>query len=117
MRARLVAARNEQRALGLHGLQCRNNILAALDAGGVSLRADQHKIIIHHRLALDAEAILDELHLLRAGMDEDHIGITPPAGIERLPRALADHTHIDAGLRLEQRQDMGEQAGIGGRGG
>ena len=39
-------------------------------------------------------------------------GIAATAGIERLSRALRNHLHLNAGLGLEQRQDVTKQAGI-----
>ncbi len=88
--AGLVPARDERGCLGLDGLQRGGDVLRALDAGRVGFRTDQDKVVVHHRLALDAEAILDELQLLRAGMHEHHVRVAAPAGIERLPGALAD---------------------------
>jgi hypothetical protein len=46
---------------------------------------------------------------------EDDVGVAAPAGVERLAGALADDADLDAGLRLEQRQEVVEQAGIGSR--
>jgi hypothetical protein len=48
---------------------------------------------------------------------EDYVGVTAPRGIERLARAQSDHLYVDAGLLLEQRQDVPEQAGVLGGGG
>ena len=101
--------------LGLDRLQARDDVLA-LDAGRIALRADQDEVVVHDGVALHAEAVGDELLLLRLGMDEHHVGIAAPAGVERLAGALRHHLHVDAGLRLEQRQDVAEQAGILGRG-
>ena len=50
-------------------------------------------------------------------MDEHDVGIAAARGIERLPGALRHHLHLDAGLGLEHRQDVAEQAGILRRGG
>ena len=63
-------------------------------------------------IALHAPAVGDELLLLRPGVHEHHVGVAAPAGVERLPGALRDHLHVDAGLRLEERQDVAEQAGV-----
>ena len=91
--------------------------LRALDAGRIALRPDQDEVVVHHRIALHAEAVGDEFLLLRLGVHEHHVGVAAPAGVERLAGALRDHLHVDAGLGLEQRQDVAEQAGVLGRGG
>ena len=117
MRAGLVAARDEGGALGLDRLERGDDVLGALDAGRIALRPDQDEVVVHHRIALHAEAFGDELLFLRLGMHEHHVGIAAAAGVERLAGALRHHLHVDAGLRLEQRQDVAEQAGVLGRGG
>jgi hypothetical protein len=68
-------------------------------------------------VSLHAETVGDEFLLLRLGVHEQHVGVAAPAGVERLAGALRHHLHIDAGLGLEQRQDMAEQAGVLRRGG
>ena len=50
-------------------------------------------------------------------MHKHHIGITSPAGIERLPGALGDHTHLNTGLLGKQGKNMVKQTGILRRGG
>ncbi len=82
-----------------------------------ALRPDQDEVVVHHRIALHAEAVGDEFLLLRPRVHEHHVGVAAPAGVERLAGALRDHAHVDAGLLLEQRQDVAEQAGVLGRGG
>src|SRR5689334_4688705 len=109
VRARAIATRDERGSLRLDGLQSRHDVAHALDAGWVAFRADQDEVVIHHRIKLHAEAVGDELLLLRLGMHENDIGIAPPGRIERLPGALSDDTHIDAGFRLEQWKDVTEQ--------
>jgi hypothetical protein len=44
-------------------------------------------------------------------VDEQHVRVAAPSGVERLAGALRHHAHLDAGLRLEQRQEVLEQAG------
>jgi hypothetical protein len=48
-------------------------------------------------------------------MDEHHVGVATPRSVERLPGAERKHLHGDAGLLLEDRQQVFEQAGILGR--
>ena len=89
----------------------------ALDAGRIALRPDQHEVVVHHVEALHAEALGEEFLLLRLGVDEHHVGVAAPRGVERLAGALRDHLHVDAGLGLEDRQEIAEQPGILRRGG
>ena len=110
MRARAVAAGNEGRALRLDRLQRLGDVGHAFDTGGVALRADQDEIVVHHWVALHARAFGDEFLLLRLGMNEYDVGVAAPAGVERLAGALRHHLHVDAGLGLEQRQDMAKQS-------
>jgi hypothetical protein len=50
-------------------------------------------------------------------VDQHHIGIAAPGRVEGLAGAEGDHLHGDAGLGLEQRQQVLEQAGLLGGGG
>jgi len=117
MGAGLVAARDEVGALGLDRTERRNDVLRALDAGRIGLRADQDEVVIHHGVALDAKTFGHKFFFRRFGVDEHDVGIAAAGGIERLSRALCHHLHVDAGLGLEHRQDVTEQAGILRRGG
>ena len=117
MGAGLVAARDEVGALGLDRLQRGDDVLRSLDAGRIALRPDQDEVVVHDGIALHAKAVGEELFFLRLGMDEHDVGIAAPGGVERLSGALRHHLHVDAGLRLEHRQDVAEQAGILRRGG
>ena len=49
-------------------------------------------------------------------MDEHHVGIAPPADVERLAGADRDDVDTDAGARREQRQEVAEKPGLLGRG-
>src|SRR5262249_9088665 len=55
MRTGPVAARDEGRTLGLDGLQREGRLPGPYDAGGIALRADNDKIVVHHRIALHAK--------------------------------------------------------------
>src|SRR6516165_85084 len=55
VRAGAITARDKRRALLLDGLERRNNVLAAVDAGGIALWSDQYEVVVHHRVALYAE--------------------------------------------------------------
>src|SRR5262249_58737678 len=41
----------------------RNNVLAAVDAGGIALLSDQDEVVVHHRVALYARPIGDGFFL------------------------------------------------------
>jgi hypothetical protein len=41
-------------------------------------------------------------------VDKHDVGVPATTGIERLPRSLCDHLHVNAGLGFEQRQDVFE---------
>ncbi len=110
--AGLVAARDKRRAFVLDQFEGGGDVLAALDAGRVALRSDQHEVVVHDREALHAEAIGDKFFFLRLGMHEHNVGVAAAAGIERLAGALRHDLHLDAGLGLEHRQDMAEQTGV-----
>ena len=74
-------------------------------AGGIAPRTNQNEVVVHDLEAPHAETIGEELLLRHLVMDEDDVGIAAPGGVERLAGALCDHLHVDAGLRLEDRQD------------
>ena len=74
------------------------------DAARIGARADQDEVVVHHRIALHAEALGEELVLLRLRMHEDDVGIAAPRRVERLAGAQRHDLHVDAGARLEQRQ-------------
>jgi hypothetical protein len=108
--------RETWRALGFDRLERRDDIPAACDAGRIALRADQDEVVVHDRIALHTRAFGHELLFGRPGVHEHNVGVTAPAGVERLAGALRDHLHVDAGLGFEDRQDVTEESGILGRG-
>ena len=97
--------------LRLQRPQRRRDILA-LDAGRIALRSDQDEIVVHHRIALHAQAFGEKLLLGGPGVDQHDIGVAAPRGVERLAGALRQHLHADAELLLDDRQQIAEQAGI-----
>ena len=116
MGAGAVAARDERRGLLFDRAQRRDDV-RALHAGGIVLRPDQHEVVVHDGIALHPEAFGEEFFFRGLGMDEHHVGVAAPSGVERLASALGDHAHLDAGLLFEQRQQIAEQTGVLGRGG
>src|SRR5260221_10214273 len=63
VRAGAITARDKRRTLLLDRLERRNDVLAAVDAGGITLRSDQDEVVVHHRVALYAEPVGDESFL------------------------------------------------------
>ena len=96
--------------LVLQRVERSDDVTRSFDAGRIASRADQNEVVIHHGIALHAEALGQEFFLGRFGMHEYHVGVTAPSGVERLASPLRHHLHVDAGLRLEQRQDVAEQS-------
>ena len=115
VRAALVAARDERRLRRLDLLQRFDDVLAAGDLRGIALRPDQHEVVVHHGEPLDAFALGQEFLLGRLRVDEDDIGVAAPREVERLPGAERDDAHLDAGLLLEDRQQVAEQSRLLGR--
>jgi hypothetical protein len=116
VRATLVAARDEGRVAGGQLLQALDDV-GALHAGRVGLGADEDEVVVHDRVALDAEAVGDELVLGLLVVHEHHVGIAAAAGVQRLAGAQRHHLDVDAAGLLELGQQVGEQAGLLGRGG
>ena len=83
---------------------------------GIRLRPDQHEVVVHDLVAPHAVALGDELLLERPGVHEHHVGVAAPRHVERLAGAERDHAHLDAGLLLEDRQQVLEEPGLLGRG-
>jgi hypothetical protein len=116
VRAGTIAARDERQLLFLDDAQRFDDVLGLADPACIELAPDEHEIIVHHRVALHAEALGNELLLFRLGMHENDVGITTPRGVERLAGSQRYDLHRDAGARLEQGQQVPEQPGVLGRG-
>src|SRR5262249_13742545 len=102
VRAGAITARDKRRALLLDGLERRNNVLAAVDGGGIALWSDQDEVVVHHRVAFYAEPIGDEFLLGCLGVDKHDVGVPATTGIECLPSSLCEHLHINPGLVLNR---------------
>jgi hypothetical protein len=89
-------------------LQRRHDIIA-FDSGGITVRADQYKILIHHRIALDPETFRHELFLSRFGIDKHHIGVAMPRGVER---PAGDSARLRNDVNLLSAGRIGNLAGI-----
>ena len=116
VRAAAIAARHERRLRGLDFFQRREDVLAAGDLGRIVLRADEHEVVVHHRIAFDALPFGQEFLLGGAGVHEHDVGVAAPADIERLAGAQRDDANLDAGLLLVDRQQIAEQSRLLGRG-
>ena len=60
-------------------------------------------------------ALAEELALRRPCVHEHDVGVAAARDVERLAGAERDDAHLDAGLLLEDRQDVPEQARLLGR--
>ncbi|MCY1374098.1 hypothetical protein D9M69_614150 [compost metagenome] len=116
MGAALVAARDEGRARAAQALERHRDVLAA-HAGRVGLRTDQHEVVVHDRLAREAEAFGDELLFGGLVVHEQGVGIAASRHVQRLPGAHGHHAHLGARRLGELRQQVLEQARLFRRGG
>src|SRR5262245_24097995 len=116
VRAALVGAGHEWSLRSLDLLQCREDVLAAGDLCRVGFRADDHEVVVHHLLVVDAEALIDEFLLRRRVVDEDDVGVAAPRHVERLTGADRDHSYLDPGLLLEDREQVAEEPRLLGGG-
>jgi hypothetical protein len=87
------------------------------EIGAGSDRTNDHEIVVHDLVALDAKPFGDEFLFRRLVMDEHNVGIAAPPDIERLSGADGNDFHLDPGCRSEPPQDVAEQSGLFGRGG
>src|SRR6266545_159353 len=109
VRPAAIAARYEWCAGGLEFLQRDDDVLAAAGFRRIGLRADEHEVVVHHRIALDAVTFREKFFLGGASVHEHDVGIAAPRDIEGLARAQGDDADLDAGLSFEDRQQMVEQ--------
>src|SRR5262249_17120486 len=63
-------------------------------------------------IALHAMPFRNEFLLRLPGMHQNHVGTAAARHVERLAGTQGDDFNVDAGLGLEQRQDVAEQAGV-----
>src|SRR4029079_13006872 len=91
------------------------DVLAAGGVRGVALRPDQHEVVVHHPIALDAVALGQPFLLGRLVVHEHDVGIAALADVERLAGADGDDAHGDTRVLLEFRQQVLEQPRLLGR--
>ena len=82
------------------------------DPGRIAFGADQDKIVVHHGIAFDAISLRQEFFLSRFGVYEHNVCIATPRCIEGLARALRDNFHLNAGLLLDDWQQVAVQARV-----
>ena len=116
MRAALVAPRNKTGIARIEFRQCLGNVFA-FGFGRVGGGANQHKVVVHDRKALDGKAFSDDFFLGHLVVHKQHVGVAAPAHVYRL--AGADRHHLDLYARgfLELGQQIREKPGLLGRGG
>jgi len=90
VRSAAIAARYEWRAGGLEFLQRDDDVLAAADLRRIALRADEHEVVVHHRITPDAVTFGEELLFGRPACTKHDVGIAPPRDIESLAGAQGD---------------------------
>ena len=91
-----------------------HDVLASGDRGGIALGADQHEIVVHHGIALDALALSDELFLRGAGVDKNNVGVAAACHVEGLAGSQGDDANLDASLLLIDRQQISEETRLFG---
>src|SRR5262249_8329205 len=94
--------------LGFDSFKPLGHVFHALDAGWIALRADQHEIVVHDGVALNAKTVGDKFLLLRLGVHEQNVGVTAPSTIKRLTCSLPNDFDPDGGLGFEKRQNVTE---------
>ena len=113
--AAAVAARDKRGLCRLELRQRDDDILAATELRRVAPRADEHEVVVHDGIALDAMTFSEEFFLGGARMHEHDIGVASARHIERLSRAKRDDTNLYARLPLIDRQQVAEQTRLFGR--
>ena len=70
------------------------------------------EVVVHHIMPVHEKAFFHGLQLLLLRMDEDHVGVAALADLDGRAGAHGDHVDLDAGLFLEDRQQIVKQPGI-----
>src|SRR3974390_2057972 len=103
-----ISARDKGYVFGHDLLECSRDVLASLDASRIALGSNEHKVIVHNRIAFHAVSFGQELLLRRFRMNENNVCTSAPCSVERLTGAKRDHFHSDAGLFLKEGQNVTE---------
>ena len=111
VRAGVVAAAHEGDLLFGEGLQGGGDVFA-LDAGRVGGGSDQHEVVVHHLMAVHAEAVGHELFLKGGGVYEQHVDVAVFAVGEGFARAYGNPFQIDARVLFEDGLEIFQKAGV-----
>ena len=84
----------------------------ALDAGRVGGGSDQHEVVVHHLMAVHAEAVGHELFLKGGGVYEQHVDVAVLAVGEGFARAYGNPFQIDARVLFEDGLEIFQKAGV-----
>src|SRR6516225_1457892 len=103
-----IPPRDKGRAFGHDLLERSGDVLHSPDASRIALGSNEHKVIVHNRIALYAMTFGQELLLRRFGMDKNDIRISAPCSVERSTGANRNHFYGDPGLFLEKGQNVNE---------
>ncbi len=112
VRTRIIAARGERRLGRGNRLQGCGSILRARHFGRVACRTDDDEVIVHDVEALDAATLGNKFFFGRFGVHQKDVAIAVRRILDGLAGADCHHANVDAGLLLEHRQDVIEQAGV-----
>src|SRR5579862_381905 len=115
MGAAVVAARDEQRCLRRNALEGIDDIARVFHVSGVALGSDQNEVVVHDVVTLDTVAARDESRLAFLVVDEENVGIATLAKLQGLTGANGYHADSDTSLRLENWQQILEEARLFGR--
>ena len=89
----------------------------ALDAGRIALRADQDEVVVHHGKRFTPKPSATNFSSCALACTNTTSASPRWPVSSAWPVPCDDHLHVDAGLGLEHRQDVAEQAGVLRRGG
>ena len=94
MGAAFVAARYKSGVGKADFFQRIGNVIA-FDSGWICGWANQHKVVVHDRIALERKAIGHKFFFGCLVMHKQHIGVTPPAHVDSLAGANRHDLHVD----------------------
>ena len=106
----VIVARNERRVDVAMASAARHDDLAPANLGGIALRAYQHEIVVHDRIAPDALPLREKNLLGSARVHENHVGVAAASDIQGLPGAHRDDMDLHTRLPLIDGKQVAEQA-------
>ena len=111
MRAGVVAAAHEGQLLFGEGLEGGGDVLA-LDARRIGFGSDEHEVVVHHLMAIHAEAVGHEFFFKSGRMHEQHVHVAVLAVRQRLAGAHGNPFQIKARILFEDGLEILQKAGI-----